>query len=193
MGIEFELKYRATPAVLEAIAKAVGGQVRCYQMHTTYYDTYDRALSRRHYTLRRRMENGIAVCTLKTPAGGLGRKELELQCDTIEAAIPELCKLSDIQELPILLAPGVEPVCGAKFSRRAITLEQNGCTVELALDVGVLTGGGKEQPLCELEVELKAGSRQAAADYAAALAAGYGLEPEPLSKFRRAYLLAGEV
>ena len=53
-----------------------------------------------------------------------------------------------------------------------------------------LTGGGIDLPLCEVEVELKAGDRQIAMQYAANLAIAYGLETESRSKFRRSLALA---
>lgn len=191
MGIEFELKYRATPEILAQVAAAANGAVAHYKMQTAYYDTADRALEQRHCTLRRRLENETSVCTLKMPAGELGRAEFEIHCHSIAGAIPELCKLSGFEELEALASSGLIQVCGARFDRTAITLETGECTLELALDQGVLIGGGREQPLCELEVELKSGSREAAQVYGAALALRYGLTPEPQSKFRRALLLAG--
>lgn len=190
MGIEFELKFRATPEALETIAGAVAGEKTPFSMHTTYYDTPDGALSARHYTLRRRMENDRSVCTLKFPAGELGRGEIELECDEIEAALPELCKLSGLADLPGLLEAGIVPVCGAKFQRTAITVVTEACTVEWALDQGILYGGGKELPLCEAEIELKSGDRQAAREYAAVMADRFGLVAEEASKFRRALALA---
>lgn len=190
MGIEYELKFRATPQILEQIRKAVPGQEQKISMETTYYDTRENSLSERKYTLRRRMENEKSVCTLKTPAGNLGRRELEIFCDSIETALPELCKLSGIADLAAITAQGVIPVCGARFTRIAKTLVLEDCTVELALDQGVLTGGGREIPLCEVEVELKEGSREAAAAYAGALAVRFGLNAEHSSKFRRAQKLA---
>lgn len=190
MGIEFELKFRAKPEILEAIARDVAGQVRDFDMATTYYDTPDRKLKQVKYTLRRRMENGVSVCTLKTPADGLGRREYELQCATIEEALEKLCKLPELPELAALTAGGVRKVCGARFHRRAITVKMDGCTVELALDEGILTGGGVDLPLCEVEVELKEGCREDATLYARLLAAKHGLEPEKLSKFQRATMLA---
>ena len=60
----------------------------------------------------------------------------------------------------------------------------------LALDKGVLMGGGKEVPLCEVEVELKEGSDAAALAFAKVLAEEFGLTPEPLSKIARAQELA---
>jgi len=190
MGIEFELKFRATPEQLAAICRDVPGQATQIAMQTTYYDTPSEELSARHYTLRRRMENGTSVCTLKTPSGDGARKETEVFCDTIEKAIPELCKLSGISELPALLENGVVAICGARFTRKAKTVELPGATVELALDQGVLLGGVREIPLCEVEVELKSGSREAALMYATQLSLAYGLVQEKRSKFRRAQLLS---
>lgn len=190
MGIEFELKFRATPESQEKIWQASVGEAAEYEMQTTYYDTPSGALSARWCTLRCRKENAVSVCTLKLPAEGGGRKELEVFCDSIEQALLELCKLAELPELPKILQEGVLPVCGARFKRRAKTVVLPQGTVELALDRGVLTGGGRELPLCEVEVELKSGSREAAVMYATQLALAYGLQPEKNSKFHRAKCLA---
>lgn len=190
MGREFELKYAADPIQQAKILRDFPLDWQRIDMETTYYDTPGRALAQRKWTLRRRYENGTAVCTLKTPAEGGGRGEWELPCGTIEEAIPELCKLSGSRELLVLTAEGLEPVCGARFTRQAGLLEAEGCRLELALDSGVLLGGGRELPLCEIEAELKDGSEEAAAAFAAGLAAKYSLTAESRSKFRRALMLA---
>lgn len=190
MGVEYELKFRADAAQQDRLRQEIAGEETVLSMETTYYDTPGGAMSARRYTLRRRMENERSVCTLKTPAQGQGRQEYELDCPDIRCAIPELCKQSGLLELESILAEGVVPVCGARFTRVAKTVILSDCVVELALDRGVLTGAGNEIPLCEVEIELKQGSKEGAYAYALALAAGYGLQPEPLSKFRRAQLLA---
>lgn len=190
MGIEFELKFRATPEEIRKIRADVSGPEQIFQMQTTYYDTGDRVFSRRHMTLRRRMENNRSVCTLKTPAGDQGRGEFELDCDNIQTALPELCKLSGVAELQELARQEVVSVCGARFTRIAKTVEFLDAVMELALDEGELSGGGKQIPLCEVEVELKEGSRESVIAYGTLLAAEYGLEPEKFSKFRRASALA---
>jgi len=189
MAIEFEIKYRATPESLNAIKDAVTGQARNIAMETTYYDTRSGALSGRRYTLRRRMENGVSVCTLKAPIVGMGRGEWETDCEKIEDAISALCKLGAPEDLPFLVQEGLVPVCGAKFDRIAVTQILPECMVELALDTGILTGGGKQIPLYEVEVELKDGDADGCIAYARALAARFGLEPETHSKFRRALAL----
>lgn len=186
MGIEFELKYRSAEKQQVLLRAATPGEERHFEMETTYYDTPEGALSAKFYTLRCRRENGTHVCTLKYPAEGGGRGEIELECDSITRALPELCKLSGLQDLEALTATGLVAVCGAKFHRIAKTFTYNGTTMELALDRGVLTGGGKEIPLCEVELELKEGDADIVRTYAAGLAAAFGLEPEKRSKFRRA-------
>ena len=190
MGREFELKYRATPPLQAALRQAYPGNWQTVAMETTYYDTPDGRLGDLHWTLRRRMENGKFVCTLKTPAGGLSRGEWETECADIIDAIPALLALGAPKELEDYTAQGVAESCGAKFTRLAGLLEAENCTVELALDEGILMGGGKELPFTEVEVELKAGSEEAAAAFAAKLAEEFGLTPEYRSKVARARALS---
>lgn len=187
MGLEYELKYAATPAVQAAIRDAFEGWTEC-RMHTTYYDTPAGALSARKWTLRHRLENDTHVCTLKTPAGD-ARGEWEVQCETVEAAVPALCKLEAPGELAVLTARGVQPVCGAAFTRLAATVSHGDAVLEVALDRGILFAGQHQTPLCEVEVELKAGSRAAADAFAAALGEKFGLQPLKDSKFKRALAL----
>lgn len=188
MGAEFELKYAATPARQDAILKDLG-DFTPISMETTYYDTANGALSERRITLRRRLENGVSVCTVKTPETDNLRGEWETECEDIQLAVPVLCKLGCPVDLPALTQSGLEPICGARFTRLAKAVEWENCVVEIAVDRGVLFGGQREEPLCEVEVELKSGKREAAEAYAAALAEKYGLAPEPKSKFRRALAL----
>ena len=190
MAVEFELKYSARKAEQEAILEAYPGDYHTYEMETTYYDAVGGALSDRHITLRRRMENGRSVCTVKTPVSGYGRGEWECDCDDIHAAIDLLVGMGASRELLLLTAEGVVPVCGAKFTRRALTVTHKGAELELALDRGILLGGGREIPLCEVEVELKSGEPEAAMAFADALAREFNLRPEHKSKFRRALALA---
>ena len=108
---------------------------------------------------------------------------------TIEEAIEKLCKLGGPEELQTLTASGVVPICGALFTRRAGTFTLRQCTLELALDEGILFAGNRQLPLCEMEVELKSGSREAVDAFARQLADIYGLQPEQQSKFARALAL----
>ena len=187
MATEYELKFKATQDVLAAIDSAFPGGV-VIQMETAYYDTPTGAMSRRRYTLRRRLENGISVCTLKTPAGN-ARGEWEVQCEDIAAAIPKLIAMGAPAELEELAKEGFVHICGAKFTRLAKTVICPECTVEIALDQGILLGGEKTEPLCEAEVELKDGESAACDAFAKELAERFGLVTEEKSKFARALAL----
>ena len=190
MAREFELKYRCDAAALSAIREAYGG-FSVTEMETTYYDTFDLKLSMHHWTLRKRMENGVAVCTFKSPAENGGRNEWEVACDSILPGIMQLCQAGAPWELMRCTAGGVLPFCGAKFTRlsKLLTLE-DGTKVELALDEGCLSGGSHEQAFAEVEVELKEGSEEAAVLFAKLLAAKFSLTPEPEAKVVRARKLA---
>lgn len=188
MGREFELKYAATPQILDLLAQTYpGGQQ--ITMQTTYYDTADRVLSRQRMTLRLRLENGQPICTLKTPLADGSRGEWECSASDIASALPRLAALGAAEWIRSIAAD-LHPVCAARFTRLAIPIPTADGMAELALDQGVLIGGGKECPLCEVEVELKSGSEAAAVALASELARQYDLRPEPRSKYRRALALA---
>lgn len=188
MATEYEWKFKTDFATLVRINACFPEKSREFQMETVYYDTADQALSSRHYTLRRRLENERSVCTLKTPAGE-ARNEWETENVFIENAIVDLIAQGAPEELRELVKGGLFPICGAKFTRLAKILRLENAEVELALDHGYLFAGDRKEPLCEVEVELKSGDMQACRQYARQLAAEFMLEEEPRSKFARAFAL----
>jgi inorganic triphosphatase YgiF len=184
MGREFELKYASDPAQQEKILEDLGEFITIC-METSYYDTPDGALAARKITLRRRMENGVSVCTLKTPAGIDGRSEYEWHCEDIHEAIPHLSRLTGSNALNQLVERGLVETCGARFTRTARMFRAGATMVELAMDQGVLTNAGKEEPFAELEIELKRGYREEVQVMGFLLAEAYELEPETKSKYQR--------
>ena len=192
MGQEFELKYRATPEILEQVKAAFPGNYTIYRMETAYYDTPAGELSARRWTLRCRRENDTHICTLKTPGQGSARGEWDTESGDIFAAVPILARLASQPELEQLAAKGLVNRCGARFTRMALPVALASGEAELALDRGILLGGGKEIPLCELELELKSGSPEELTALAASVARRFRLEPEPKSKFARAKALTKE-
>ena len=185
MGREFELKFQATKAQYDALQADFSGFQET-RMETTYYDSPFRRLSILHWTLRRRMENGVSVCTLKIPSGDGGRGEWEVECGSIMQAVPLLCQAGAPMELMANTVSGVIEVCGARFTRLSLMLATGDGTAELALDEGVLLGGGREIPLMEVELEHKSGSEEETLRLAKYLAARYGLVSETRSKYARA-------
>lgn len=189
MGREFELKYAATAEKQSAIAEKFGS-FRKIEMETTYFDTPDSSLSARKMTLRLRKENDTTICTLKTPLPDGSRGEWECEATDLATGAEKLVKLGAPKDLLNLTKGNLIAVCGAKFTRLATEIPTADGTAELALDHGVLIGGGKEMSLCEVEVELKTGSDSAAQALADSIAAEFDLQEEPRSKFRRASMLA---
>lgn len=191
MAVEIELKFSAEESAFEGLLAESGEWTR-FEMATTYYDTPGAQLSARRWTLRRRFENGVSVCTLKTPHAGGGRNEFELQCGDILEAIPRLCAMGAPEELLAYTADGIGEVCAARFTRMAGKVHLDGAEAELALDKGELLGGGKTLPFVEVEVELKDGDVNVVSAYANILARRFQLRPEPKSKYKRALTLAGK-
>ena len=194
MGQEIEYKLRAANEqelyrVYEALrSRYAAGEERVIRMHTRYFDTGDRCLRQRRWTLRIRQENDRQVLTCKTPGRGHSRGEWSLD-RTGAGETPqhiELCALADAgapEELRGLAE--LSAVCGARFIRRCVMLELSGTSIELAADVGHLYGPHEQEALCELELELFGGSLETLS----ALAALTGLQEESMSKFARAQRL----
>ena len=189
MGREFELKYQATPETIAAI-QAKLGEFTPISRETTYYDTEDLSLRQRRWTLRQRLENGKSVCTVKTPLPDGSRGEWETENADLAAGAEALCAMGAPKEILDYVNLGVTPFCGAKFTRLAKTIALSGGCVELALDEGVLLGGGQEKPFSEVEVELKSGGDDLAKAFAGALAKEFNLTEQPKSKLARAMALA---
>lgn len=185
MAVEYELKYRATPEILERIQADFPGNYTVTEMTTTYYDTPGGDLAKLFWTLRHRREGDKHICTLKTPGGIDGRSEYEWCCEDIHEAIPHMCRLSGSNALAQLVENGLVETCGARFTRTARPFVAGGTLTELALDCGVLINGDKEEPFAELEVELKRGFREEADIIGLLLSQAYSLETESKSKFQR--------
>ena len=186
MAVEIEFKYTVTGERFPMLTP-LAPRWEPVEMHTTYFDTPDGQLSRRHWMLRSRRENQITLVTLKTPGPGGGRNEYELEAEDPGAALAELVTLGAPPELIVLCEAGLVPVCGARFRRlRAEVALSPECTVELALDQGKLFAGGNTAPLGELEVEVKSGNPAIARQYAQSIARQFGLTPQPAGKYARA-------
>ena len=194
MGQEIEYKLRAEDAAqlrgaYERLkSSAAAGPERVIEMHTRYFDTPDRYLRDRRWTLRIRRENDRSVLTCKTPGEGRCRGEWEL-VRTSDAPVPEpeelrmLCGAGAPEELCALA--DLRAVCGARFTRRCTMRELPDARIELAADEGELCGMQTAEPFFELELELYGGN----AGQLAILAKAAALPEESRSKQARAMAL----
>lgn len=189
MGRELELKFAASSETLDAMEEKYA-PLTPITMHTRYFDTPHQAFRGRRWTLRLRLENGRPICTLKTRLSDGSRGEYETENGDIVSAIPALLEQGAPAELEELAREGLEEVCGARFTRLARIIDVPGGQVELALDRGEFTGGGRTLPFTEAEAELKAGPDEVLARFGRALAEEFSLREEPRSKIQRAMALA---
>ena len=189
MGRELELKFAASSETLDAMEEKYA-PLTPITMHTRYFDTPHQAFWERRWTLRLRLENGRPICTLKTRLSDGSRGEYETESGDIVSAIPALLEQGAPAELEELAREGLEEVCGARFTRLARIIYVPGGQVELALDRGEFTGGGRTLPFTEAEAELKAGPDEVLARFGRALAEEFSLREEPRSKIQRAMALA---
>lgn len=195
MGKEMEFKLHIdSPAALAGILaddelnalRQTDWTVR--QMRTTYFDTPDRRLGARHWTLRFRQEGERSVVCLKTPSDDpRARCELEITAPAMsEEALAALTAAGAPAEL-LTLYPLLRPTCGAEFTRRSAMLTlPDGSTAEIAGDSGVLRGPTEQIDFTELELELYSGEITETEALMRRLCVRYALHEEPKSKFARA-------
>ena len=163
--VECELKFgfrRRTQKILESLPEIAIATPQYLHLRATYFDTPDRLLKTSGVTLRIRQGNGLPVQTVKSgeQAGSVAlcRNEWEWP---LEQDHPDLAKLAAVPELAPtakLLDGRLEPVFVTDIQRTVHLLHlDDGAIVEVAIDVGKIICGAKDEPVQELELELKIG------------------------------------
>lgn len=187
MSKEIELKFRLEESKIPAIMSDAWlssffiSDFTEIRMESTYFDTPERVLQDARITFRMRKENEETRFTVKTPRGEHERGEWEVSLESIGEAVPALEKLG----APKLPSPPYIPCASAQFLRRMVRLSLSAQTeFELCIDVGTLG----TQSFCELELELKQGTKEELESFGALLATRFSLVPESRSKFARAKL-----
>ena len=181
MSREIELKYRFPEDRIPQLLSDpwLSAEFCGIAMESTYFDNAEHTLQEKRITFRRRRENDSTVYAVKTPISAHERGEWEVAAESTEEALSALSALG----APPLPQGPYEIVAEAKFFRRAARIRpSDGEEYEVSVDVGTLG----PIPFCELEIELKHGSKDALIAFATSLADRYQLTPEPLSKFARA-------
>ncbi|PZR30364.1 CHAD domain-containing protein [Caulobacter segnis] len=196
MDREIELKFLLPPeaaslALAELKALQAGdGAVR--QLDATYFDTPDHALRRAGYGLRVRDGEGGRKQTLKSASAGgvFSRGEWETR---VEGPGPDRDALALTPAAAMLEDRPLAPVFTTHVERVVRLVEVGQASIETALDRGELSAADRRTPVCELELELKAGPPAALFDLARTLAARVPLRLSLISKAERGYgLAAGE-
>ena len=212
--VEIELKLALPPdrvaMFLKRMARRRSVPVQ-QDIVTRYFDTPDFALSSQGIALRVRKAGRRWLQTLKTEGerqGGLSRRaEYEM---TIPGGQPDWSRFPAAAQALVAdaLRAQLIPLFETRFTRTAwLVGGRGGARVEVALDVGEVralkgigapngevNAGKRSQPICEIELELKAGKPDALFALALGWAGQLGCLPLDVSKAERGVrLVRGEV
>ena len=194
-ALETEIKLAASPAMLEALREhpLLAGPDRVDRLVTTYFDTADRRLQSAGASLRLRANGKRREQTIKLPAR---TDSIVVRGVWTVAAIgkaPDIGKFAPEPRAAIerlLDGEGVAPLAETRIDRTVRQVTQRAAAIEIAFDRGTIRAGTREAAVCELELELVAGSLADLVDLALALPLGPDLQWSVASKSGRALALA---
>lgn len=203
MAKETEIKLRVSPSDLDRLeqhslfAQHARQPWQTRELLNAYYDTAAGDLARAQVALRIRRDGEQFIQTLKSKgesmAGLSERNEWDWLVDTdqlVLSLLDDSCWPAALRELD---KNQLAELFRTDFVRKSVELEWEhaGAThqIEVALDQGqVITAQGNE-PICELELELRDGEPAALLELARQLAVDIPLMPCDISKAERGYRL----
>lgn len=200
--MEIEAKFALFEAVsAERIEALDWGAYRLGQRNTvdqrdTFFDTPDLALSRTRHAVRLRSGGATPVVTLKGPGqaeqGIHSREEWEEPADDPQ---PGGWPTAIRERLHTLIgAQTIAPLLTVHNQRRTWPLLREDQVIgEVALDEGTIAAGAAHEPMHELEIELKGGSRDDLAAVSALVQRQLPARPEDRSKFARGLALVQQI
>lgn len=200
---EIEIKLYASDEVLGSL-KADPIFVTCSkhpwqtkELLNQYIDTKDQALTAAKVALRIRKDKDQYIQTLKAKGqsvGGLSeRDEFDWTIDSPQLDVSVLDEKCWPQQLSKLDKAELSAIFSTDFTRDFILIEwsfgSQTAQIEVALDRGIIKTLTKQEPLSELELELREGSTEVLLDFAITLANKFPLIPSDTSKAERGYRL----
>lgn len=198
MATETELKLRITPENMRrlkrhpAFKSLLTSRAVTRKLHNVYFDTPQRLLQARGMALRLRRSGGAWMQALKgggsVKSGLHQRDEWETPVHGAEFDFAQFKKIG-APVLPKKIRSDLWPVFSTDFSRSSNQLEYEGAQVELCMDSGEIRAGDAQQPISELELELKSGEPRQLFKLALALLDIVPLEVEHCNKAEYGYRL----
>ncbi|MFC5429003.1 CYTH domain-containing protein [Paraburkholderia denitrificans] len=208
MAIEREIKLAlprdAVDAALRLFASRAGTAGRAVRLENIYFDTPALTLARAKSALRLRRTPDGWLQTFKTAGvaqNGLHARhewEMPVAGEALETArLLRECDDAGVADVATALADAASELIAlfrTDFTRTLWMLAVDDAQIEAAVDQGEITanvnGETRRTPICEIELELKAGDEAALHKLAAQLTAELpGLSPENISKAQRGYRL----
>lgn len=199
MGTETELKLSLAAEDIPLLIQhpLLSTPPKRLKLYNTYFDTPDLDLTKQRVAVRERRVLRKTLLTVKTAQrseGGISQRS-EWEAPTLPGRFDFATLIDDanLAEALSLKAEQLVPVFTTDFSRRAWTLSFRRATIEVALDQGTISVQSdeltREQPICELELELKQGNPATLFALARMLSRHVRLHPADESKAARGYAL----
>jgi inorganic triphosphatase YgiF len=194
--METELKFEVDASAAERLSQRLalnGRRGRTLALRSVYFDTPDARLRAEGLTLRIRDDGQHRVQTIKTYGDGLQLDRGEWEAEVKGYAL-DLEAAADTPLPAALNGCGVDdlrPAFETKVQRSLRRLRVDGALVEAALDRGCVAADGAEEPILELELELKRGKPEALFKLAHDLADVAPMNLSFSSKAARGYALRG--
>src|SRR4029453_12177455 len=193
---ELELKFEIAPRDAQRLRHdplLAWSPVSEQHQESVYFDTPKRKLRRAGYTLRVRRTGSSRTQTIKSREDGAGlfdRSEWEAP---VRAMRPNLEAANTTPLAPPLggrAGTRLRPLARMTITRTSWAFDDGPSCIEVTTDRGIVTAGASEEPVNELELELKRGSEAALFDLTEALARRVALRLSVLSKADRALAIA---
>ena len=163
-------------------------------LSNTYYDYPDHFLAKQKMGLRIRQEDQELTLTLKTNGevvGGLHSRP-EYNLPLTEKETPTNAQLRELYPFEELPNSTLQPIFSTDFNRTFWLVEFQQSKIEVAFDQGKIIAGESEQPICEIEFELKSGNVQDLFDFVETLPFERDIYFSSVSKAKRGYLLGSK-
>lgn len=196
MAIETELRFQLDARRVRAILAdpRVAAGLRRQPLSSIYFDTPEFALAGRRAGLRLRRVGRRWVQTFKCelpdgPEHRRGEWEWPVPRAALDLEVLAETPLADWFAKP-RNHEALAPVFQTRFTRASALIDQDGTSIELAIDRGSVIAGERSEPILELELELKGGPVDGLHAFALELNRDHALTPEPRSKAARGFMLA---
>ena len=189
-------KIRQYLAKLSNTNKGTINKTEKIEMKAVYYDTESGFFRQHKIAYRIRQENKSIVATYKSGKvnknGVFERIEVNRIVKTLN---PDLSVFADEENIWEILKnvdnSRFEAIVITDFMRECIVLSWKNSQIEMALDLGKITGKNKNLPICEVELELKSGSEEDLLSLKDELIRKFNIEPSSVSKYHQGLILAG--
>ena len=163
-------------------------------LSNTYYDYPDHFLAKQKMGLRIRQEDQELTLTLKTNGevvGGLHSRP-EYNVPLTEKETPTNAQLRELYPFEQLPSSTLQSIFSTDFNRTFWLVEFQQSKIEVEFDQGKIIAGESEQPICEIEFELKSGNVQDLFDFVETLPFERDIYFSSASKAKRGYLLGSK-